>query len=147
MSYWPDLEKEMKSWEDRDLDAKWEKILDIRDGMMKILEIKREEGLIGSSLEAAVTLHSDNGNLQGFMKENVGLFPMLFKVSKVEVVEKTEKGMEDIPGKPFKAAVSKADGTKCQRCWNFSDTVGKNKDYPDICERCYNVTLERSKNG
>ncbi|MFC1548924.1 isoleucine--tRNA ligase, partial [Candidatus Omnitrophota bacterium] len=147
MSYWPDLEKEMKSWEDRDLDAKWEKILDIRDGMMKILEIKREEGMIGSSLEAAVTLHSDNDNLQGFMKENVGLFPMLFKVSKVEVVEKTEKGMEDIPGKPFKAAVSKADGTKCQRCWNFSDTVGKNKDYPDICERCYNVTLERSKNG
>ena len=27
-------------------------------------------------------------------------------------------------------------GEKCARCWSYSESVGKNKLYPTICERC-----------
>jgi isoleucyl-tRNA synthetase len=33
-------------------------------------------------------------------------------------------------------SVAKADGQKCERCWNYSTHVGENKNYPTVCERC-----------
>jgi isoleucyl-tRNA synthetase len=32
--------------------------------------------------------------------------------------------------------VKKADGAKCDRCWNYSTHVGEDKNYPTVCERC-----------
>ncbi|MGB2600491.1 MAG: isoleucine--tRNA ligase [Candidatus Omnitrophota bacterium] len=146
-AYWPDIKKEMHGWEDKELDAKWKDMLQIRDGIMKSLELKREEALIGSSLEAKVTLYSDDTGVLDFLYENAKLFPGLLKVSQVKVSDKAEEGMEDVSGTSLKAKIERASGEKCQRCWNFSETVGQNKDNPDLCGRCYNVISERSKNG
>ncbi|RKY42946.1 MAG: isoleucine--tRNA ligase [Candidatus Makaraimicrobium thalassicum] len=147
MSDWPDTDGDMSNWKDGELDAKWRKILEIRDGVMKLLELKREEDLIGSPLEAAITLYSDDAGMFDFVRENIGLFPGLFKVSQATVAEGLERDMEDVPNLPLKIGVRRAPGEKCQRCWNFSETVGENKDFPDLCKRCYNTLLERSRNG
>jgi isoleucyl-tRNA synthetase len=32
--------------------------------------------------------------------------------------------------------VQRADGAKCERCWNYSTHVGESVDYPTVCERC-----------
>jgi isoleucyl-tRNA synthetase len=144
MSDWPDIRKDMAGWEDKALDKKWEKILTIRNSVMKFLELKRESKLIGSSLEAQVALYTDDKEMKAFLRENVGLFPKVFKVSQVQVLEKPEGTMEEAEGLPIKLGVKKALGRKCERCWNFSETVGKNKELPELCKRCYDVTIERS---
>jgi isoleucyl-tRNA synthetase len=33
----------------------------------------------------------------------------------------------------------KSSHQKCQRCWNYWPSVGKNEKYPDLCERCEEV--------
>jgi len=38
--------------------------------------------------------------------------------------------------------VSRADGAKCERCWNYSIHVGEDKEYPTVCERCRAVLAE-----
>ena len=38
--------------------------------------------------------------------------------------------------------VKKADGAKCDRCWNYSTHVGEDKTYPTVCERCSAVLKE-----
>ena len=38
--------------------------------------------------------------------------------------------------------VRKADGAKCDRCWNYSTHVGEDKNYPAVCERCSAVLKE-----
>ena len=38
--------------------------------------------------------------------------------------------------------VSKADGKKCERCWNYSVHVGQDAVYPTVCERCSAVLKE-----
>ena len=38
--------------------------------------------------------------------------------------------------------VKKADGAKCERCWNYSTRVGEDKTYPTVCERCSAVLKE-----
>ncbi|MCR4396163.1 MAG: hypothetical protein NUW07_05465, partial [Candidatus Saccharicenans sp.] len=35
--------------------------------------------------------------------------------------------------------VQRAEGQKCERCWNFSASVGQDPDYPALCQRCSQV--------
>jgi len=50
----------------------------------------------------------------------------VFIVSQVEVHE----------GDAFGVEIKRADGEKCDRCWNYSLRVGEFVDYPTVCERC-----------
>ena len=36
----------------------------------------------------------------------------------------------------LRIAVHRADGSKCERCWNYSVRVGEDPDFPSLCERC-----------
>jgi isoleucyl-tRNA synthetase len=42
-----------------------------------------------------------------------------------------------IPG--LRIAIHRADGKKCERCWNYSLQVGKDKEFDTLCERCLPV--------
>lgn len=141
---WPALDGEVKRWRNKELDDKWARILGIRDAVMKVLERKREEGLIGSSLEACVVLAPKNEEMGLFVRSNVSIFPALFKVSQAEAAEKPESGMEEVTQFALAIGVKRASGAKCARCWNYSEKVGSHKDHPDLCERCHKVISERS---
>ncbi|MBD3380373.1 MAG: isoleucine--tRNA ligase [Candidatus Omnitrophica bacterium] len=146
MADWPDR-GEADAWADPELDRRWKEILRLRESVMKVLEVKREEGLIGSSLEAALTLYSDDDGMRDFLESNSGLFPYLFKVSAADVLESPGKEMEKVAALPIMIGVSRSPGEKCPRCWNYSETVGKSKRHPELCRRCDNVIAERSDNG
>ena len=32
--------------------------------------------------------------------------------------------------------VKRAEGQKCERCWNYSIHVGESSKFPTVCERC-----------
>ncbi|MFH1878762.1 MAG: isoleucine--tRNA ligase [Candidatus Omnitrophota bacterium] len=145
MSAWPDIENDMRGWEDPELDRRWKDILEIRESVMKFLELKRQDGLIGSSLEASIAIYSGDSAMMGFIKENIIFFPALFKVSQADSLDMESDGMMDVPGYPLKIGINKARGAKCQRCWNFSETVGSSNEHSDLCDRCYNIITERSR--
>ena len=68
--------------------------------------------------------------------------PALFIVSSVDVKDISESPDTAYTSGDFKdlaVLVEKADGDKCQRCWNRSTTVGAFDDHPELCERCCNV--------
>jgi isoleucyl-tRNA synthetase len=61
----------------------------------------------------------------------------LFLVSQVELLESSPV----TDGKELSSAdtiveVVKADGKKCDRCWNYSVRVGESQAHPLLCERC-----------
>ena len=64
------------------------------------------------------------------MQRYLAQLPGIFIVSQVEL-KKENKSSEDI-----KFIVDKAQGAKCQRCWNYSEAVGKDLAHPEICDRC-----------
>jgi isoleucyl-tRNA synthetase len=104
----------------------WEQLYEIRDQVLRALEEARIAKHIGSSLEAKVTLSASGATL-ALLKEYESELRYLFIVSQVEVAE----GAGDL-----KTKVSKADGEKCERCWNYSTRVGESEKYPTVCERC-----------
>jgi isoleucyl-tRNA synthetase len=107
-----------------DLRATWTKLFEIRDDVLRALEEARVAKKIGSSLEAKVTLTAFRETLALLRKYEKDL-RYIFIVSQVEVVE----GSQSI-------TVSRADGEKCERCWNYSTRVGESERYPTVCERC-----------
>jgi isoleucyl-tRNA synthetase len=47
----------------------------------------------------------------------------------------------------LKIHARRADGKKCERCWNYSTHVGENADYPTLCERCVTALAEIEASG
>lgn len=121
---WPTVEPE---YDNKELEEKWDKLLDIRDMVLKALEDARNKKLIGQSLQAKVVLKV-NGELLSFLNENEDILPLIFITSQTEIRESDKPDIE--------IEVMQADGDKCERCWIYSETVGHDHEHPTVCGRC-----------
>lgn len=119
---------------DTQLLANWERIFEIRNAVLKKLEEARVEKLIGSGLEAKVILKTDSETTR-FLIDYFNDLRFIFIVSQVEVQESDA----------FAVEIQKADGQKCERCWNYSVRVGESEKYPTVCERCSEALGEIEK--
>ena len=122
----------------QEIKEKWEEIVAIRDEILKALEEARNEKIIGKSLEAKVTLYPSKV-AQELLSE-AGSLEQLLIVSKVEVAGQKENAPDE--AKAFEhvhVIVQKAEGETCERCWNVSTEVGKHKEHPTLCSRCFTV--------
>ena len=125
--------EENSKYDNEELRAKWEKIVNIKELVAKKLEEARAEKLIGHSLNAKVTLYAEE-ELYKFIQENKKLLQTVFIISALEV-EKNERTNEDKLG----IKVEVASGEKCERCWMYSETVGHDHNHPTLCNRCVDV--------
>lgn len=124
-----------------DFKSKWEYIYNLRVDAKKALELKRAEKVIGSSLEASVTITAgDSYDKLEAVKE---LLPAVLIVSKVEIEKDgAPEFTGDTTGLGF--TVKKAEGEKCERCWIYSDEVGCSHDHPTLCKRCAETVSQMS---
>ena len=116
-----------------ELEQKWETLLSVREKVLKALEEKREKKEIGNSLEAEVELSSSQTGEKDFLKGFGEDLPGLLLVSRVTVFERPSQS------EALEVGVKKAGGRKCERCWNYRDTVGMDKEYGTLCRRCTDV--------
>lgn len=115
---------------------KWNLIYELRDEAKKALEIKRNEKIIGKSLEADLEIYT-NGDMFDKINAVVSLLPEIFIVSRVEVLKGDGEFKGDMDG--VSMTVKKASGEKCERCWIYSDDIGDDPDHPTLCARCASV--------
>ncbi len=115
---------------DKTVEEKYTRILALREKLLILLEAERIAKRIGSPLQAKVVLSFKLNKDYKFYKLHEKELPTMFIVSQVEVAEDTNQ-KEDI-----KIDIKTAGGAKCQRCWNYSETVGKNNKHPGLCTRC-----------
>ena len=115
--------------EDAALEAKWDKLLEVRDDVNKALEESRNEKVIGKSLEAAVEVYSNDAEVVELLNSVTNL-NQFFIVSKVEVKENDGVAYDLATVK-----VIKAEGHRCERCWNIVDEVNEE----GLCPRCASI--------
>jgi isoleucyl-tRNA synthetase len=108
----------------------WTTLLAVREQAMKALEEERNSKRIGKSLEAQllITAADPAYSVLARFKDQLRY---LFIVSAVTLAQGSGNGSGGVH-----VEVKKADGAKCDRCWNYSTHVGEDKAYPTICERC-----------
>ncbi|MCX7648126.1 MAG: class I tRNA ligase family protein, partial [Elusimicrobiales bacterium] len=119
---------------DEEIKNKWDKIRTIRDMVLKEIEIKRKENLIGSSLEAKVKISSSDN----FILENAEDIKNACIVSQLEALKQEGE---------IKIEVLKAEGLKCPRCWQWSKEIGKNRQYPELCPKCSDAMEKNFKDA
>jgi isoleucyl-tRNA synthetase len=143
---WPDgeaLKKQLSAdFKDKDMEMWSERLLPLRGGVLKELEEARSRGLIGSALEAKIVLHSDNKEWAELLNAKKQVLSSLFIVSSVDISPRPSEDSKSAEGVPVNVAVAKADGGKCQRCWNYSVTVSADKEHPGLCAKCAKVVKE-----
>jgi isoleucyl-tRNA synthetase len=116
-----------------------ESLFPVREEVLKQLELARAAKQIGSSLEAKVRITAPKetvARLRTYEEQGPpfpGNLANLFIVSRVELAE----GDGDVA-----VQVSRAPGAKCERCWTYSEKVGR-LSHPGLCERCTPVLEAR----
>ncbi len=144
---WPDIKalktKISKAFKESDTVIWNDKLLPLRDAVLKELEGVRGKGIIGSSLDAKVTLHSTNKEWQKILEGCKHMLSSLFIVSFVDILHGLPEGSIQAGDLPVSIKITRAEGKKCQRCWNYSTTVGGDVKHPSLCTRCKNVVEKR----
>jgi isoleucyl-tRNA synthetase len=113
----------------------WPRLIAVRDEVLKALESARQQKFIGGALEAKVVL-VPGSQLAPLLEAYRAFLPTLFIVSQVEFGPETLKGLTETTVPGLRLRVERATGKKCDRCWNYSERVGEDADYPTVCERC-----------
>ncbi|MBD1903242.1 MULTISPECIES: isoleucine--tRNA ligase [Cyanophyceae] len=153
-SGWVKLEEH---WKAPKLAGFWQQLRQIRTEVNKVMEQARAEKMIGSSLEAKVLLYVPNAEFRSLLQalnltsafhshspssglgNRVDELRYLFISSQVELLDSSEalQGLKySSQTEALSIGVVKADGEKCDRCWNYSVHVGESAEHPLLCERC-----------
>lgn len=132
MMPWPECKEE---YIDEALESKWDNFIEIRSEITRVLEGARRAKTIGHSLDAKVELHATDEAL-AILRSVEGDLATLLIVSQAKLVEGLAGGVEATGREDLKVTVQAAEGEKCERCWIYSDTVGKDAEHPTVCARC-----------
>ncbi len=113
------------------------------------MEEARKDKAIGSSLDAKVLLYladtklkdklsslNPTNSLNAKSVDELRYFFLASQVELVDTIDAIEQAEYKSQSDTVSIAIVKADGEKCERCWNYSTTVGEFKDDPTICDRC-----------
>ncbi len=125
---------------DAGLRNQWSQLFEVRDVVLRSLEEARVSKLIGSSLEAHVRLRAKTRRDYDLLESRREQLRYLFIVSEVSLTIADEGAAVD--GDAVEVEVVRADGQKCERCWNYSKRVGEFARYPNVCERCIEALAE-----
>jgi isoleucyl-tRNA synthetase len=112
------------------LQTKWQKLMDLRDEVLRTLEGLRRDKAIASNQEASVTMHCTAEDAAALKQFGIEQFAALCIVSEVN--------LEDGAAQTAVTA-GKSLHPKCQRCWNYWPSVGADANHPDLCHRCAEV--------
>ncbi|MCU1258630.1 MAG: Isoleucyl-tRNA synthetase [Bryobacterales bacterium] len=115
--------------------ANWDRLMEVRQDVLKTLETARQEKFIGAPLEAHIRL-SANGTLYPLLDRYRGDLPGLFIVSQVTLDQSD----------PLTVTVERAAGLKCERCWKYTEDVGSSPRFPTVCASCAAI-LDEIMNG
>jgi isoleucyl-tRNA synthetase len=137
----------------------WDRLLELRHDVLSALEIARNEKLVAGALEAKISIEprtdvaaQERAGLVSLLHSYQNRLPALFIVSQFQsgLAKGETPGavMETAPkSSPWIVQVGRAEGAKCERCWNYSTHVGENAEYPTICERCVAALAENKRDG
>jgi isoleucyl-tRNA synthetase len=139
---------------------KWDFVRLVRDDINKVLEVARNDKLVGASLDASAYIYAPDEEKRSILNELVGdenlIVPpvktngvdelrtvlMLSQLYVVDNQDEVTAACDEKYVSPTKTSsgcfigVSKAVGTKCGRCWFYDTDVGKHGPHNDVCQRC-----------
>ena len=143
LASWPEVKTEFLN---EKIESAWNEILMLRELITRAIEPVRAEKVIRSSLEAAVFIRINNRpDLEEILEAVKDELASVFITSQAEVLKDDsvpEKILNKYEEGAFLIYVTEASGKKCDRCWKFSETVGKEREHETICSGCLSAITQ-----
>ena len=134
LTNWPTIHS---TWTNEALEKDFSKILETREVVTRAIEPLRAEKKVGSSLEVAVFVKSENNS--DILKANQDDLCDIFITSQADVTEaKPNNILNEYSEEGYTVWVTKAEGEKCERCWKYRK-LGEHQGYETICSDCYDA--------
>ena len=122
--------------------AKWDKLFEYRDDVMKALELARAEKMIGKSLDAKVTVYTKDADAYAALSAFADKLAETYITSAAYVVNgDAPEGAFTETQTGIAVKVEPADGQKCDRCWSYSTEGVTDEEGGFLCERCRKILL------
>ena len=125
--------------------AQLDQLFILRDDVMKALEIARANKMIGKSLDAKVTVYTEDEaqyeTLNGFASDLATMF-ITSQATAVKGTAPEGAFTETVSG--LAVVVEPADGEKCDRCWMYTTAPifdGEGEERGCLCNRCHQVVF------
>jgi isoleucyl-tRNA synthetase len=123
-----------------DIDVNWSAIDVVQQTAAKALEVGRNEGVIGSSLDASITIYADD-ELADLLASFGEELHFLFITSEATLASAVNIPQGSVKADGVAVSVLKSKHQKCTRCWHKDESVGQSSDHPELCTRCIgNIT-------
>jgi isoleucyl-tRNA synthetase len=128
---------------DQTMDANyWNFISEVKVAVNKVMEEKRNEGVVGKSLSATVTLYCDEEIYQQLSRLKDELrFVLITSEAEVKNAAAAAAAADDeaavatsIEG--LSILVRASNEETCDRCWHQRPEVGSFENHPKLCSRC-----------
>lgn len=121
----------------------WQRILDAKDAVNKLIETARENKTINANLSADVTLYA-SGDMLGSLaklKDELRFVLITSNATLLEIQDAESNQQPQVDGDAteldnLRVSVTPADGTKCVRCWHVRKDIGVDASHPELCARC-----------
>jgi len=108
--------------------AKWLRIRAVRAEVLKHIEVMREAGRLGSSLQAEIDVHAsgDRHAILATLGDELRFVTITSRASLHRVDQEAAQRIE----------VAASAHVKCERCWHYRSDVGADPVHPTLCGRC-----------
>jgi isoleucyl-tRNA synthetase len=119
----------------------WKRLFAVRNEVFSEIELERKQGKIGKGLDARVEIGAniaDAAFLQSFSTDALAEF---LNVSQVVIRPSTAVNEDGTPARPAAVAFP-ATGTKCNRCWRYTDDTSDYGAWHNVCARCRGALKE-----
>jgi isoleucyl-tRNA synthetase len=109
--------------------AKWSLLRTVRGNVTKALEEARSSDLIGSSLQAEVTVRAAGSAYDALasLGDDLKFVFITSDATLVKADSEADEGVEVVASKYL----------KCERCWHYRADVGSHAEHPTLCGRCF----------
>ncbi len=119
----------------------WKRLFAIRSEVLSAIELERKQGNIGKGLGARVEIRANETDAAFLRSFSVDALAEFFNVSGVEIRAARGIDLDGTPAPPA-ATSSVAPGTKCNRCWRYTDDTADYGIWHDVCGRCRSALHE-----
>jgi len=126
---------------------RWQVVTALRDEVSQALEALRKEGVIGSPLDAEVSIYTEGRTLELlqsfadecrfiFITSYVHVYPIGDDNRFGKELTNWAQSLDDWDDDIVAIDVSATEKGKCIRCWHHREDVGSHSQHPEICGRC-----------
>jgi isoleucyl-tRNA synthetase len=117
----------------------WDSLEQLRAEVTRTLEDLRQDGKIGSSLDAEVTILAEQALIEQLRSISDELrFVLITSTATLAPLDSGESGevFKMRNGNRIRVQAVPSEHPKCVRCWHHREEVGSHADHPELCERC-----------